>query len=268
MGTTYKPTRPAGRLGAVVVGSAVLLAGGLVYWWLAQPYKASTPTVVALVFDRSDSVQPDSECKAVVGLASRALSLPKISQGSRILVYGTGDPSTAMEPVSIGHHEIPTSNRVMEGKGATVAARKALLDTIAGQCKKSATVTKSSPIFLAVKRTVEQLSATGCGTATICHLFVRTDGEETEESWIRQSVQSGRVRLRGLPTALDNSKIAVTICGFSETLGEVRNGNKRRVRLTAKRDAGNAEFLRTVWRKVFAEPDRVVFEPFCPHLSE
>lgn len=266
MVATTKTPSAAGRVATAVVGVAIVLAG--LGWWLMQPYKASTPTVVAVVFDRSDSMQPDEECEVVVGLASRVLLLPNLKADSRILLYGTGDPSTAMEPVAMGSFDIPSSNRVMEGKGAIVSARKALLDTIAGQCKKSPTVTKSSPIFLSMKRAVEQLSARGCGTTTICHLFARTDGEETEEPWIRQSVQNRRMRQRGLPTALDNTNIAVTVCGFSETLGEIRDSNKRRVRLTARRDGNNAEFLRAVWGKVFTQPDRVVFEPFCPRVSE
>lgn len=253
-------TLPFAKAGGVVAALGGAAVG--VSWWLSQPHQATPPIVAAIVYDRSDSMAADTDCEAVAGLAARVVSLPGLGRGSKLSVYGTGDPSTALEPIESGTHGIPVSHKVMEGKEAGVAAKQAMLDTVVAGCKKSLTVTKSSPIFLAVKRAMEQLQAMGCGTRSVCHLFVRTDGEETEEAWLRESIRRGKMRRRGEPTALNNGQIRVTICGFSETRGEVRD-NKRRHRLTSRRGGVNAEFLRAVWAKVFTDPEQVVFEPFC-----
>lgn len=261
MDATTRTVAPVLRAVLVTVLAGTGLAG--LAWWLKEPYEPQPATVVPIICDRSDSMLGDPKCRAIEGIASRVLSTPHLGKGSRIVVYGTGSPDTAMEPVLIGSYDIPVSNRVMEGRDTAKVARRALLDTIVADCKEAATMTTSSPIFLAVKRAMEQLSAAGCGTKSVCRLYVRTDGEETVEPWLRESIRGGKTKPSATPVPLDNGNIAVTFCGLAETVGEVKT-DKKGHRVALKKSGSDVEVLQAAWRKVWTEPDAVVFEPFCP----
>lgn len=223
----------------------------------------STSFHVAVINDLSDSMPAHGGCNVVVGLVERALSNEAVARGSTISVYGTGSPSTAMEPVSILTAEIPTSRRVMEGKAAAEVKRKGLLDKVSASCKNvTGSISRSSPIYLAVRRGLEQLHAVGCNEIGSCHLLVRTDGEETEESWLKMAVKTGKLPKHGQPSPLDNRGVKVVMCGLSETRGEVAVGKAKR-RFTPKRNSHAADALTAAWRKVFVEPGSVTFEPTC-----
>lgn len=253
---------PAVRVALVVVVSGVAVAA--IAMWLMEPYEPPLPTTTCALSDRSDSMVTDLGCGFVVSVSAQTILSPGVAKGSRLFIYGTGDVSTDLEPIQIGAYEIPTSERVTDGGEAVGVARKALLRRISADCRNVGNVATVSPIFLSVKRAMEQLSAFGCGSKSICCLYVRTEGEETEEPWLREAIREGKMKPSGLPVALDNSHVAVTFCGLSETAHDVRKdeGGKRD---KSKSASASADFRKAAWRKVFTKP--VVFLPFCPRLD-
>lgn len=255
--TNYKPF--------LIIFAFLILSAG-VYYWLSLPQTIIPSVQIAIVLDQSDSIETDKDCLILTGLVKRSLEVKGIRKGSKMFISGTGNPSTAMEPVQFASFEIPAFSRVMEGKESIKAARKELILNLVSECKKRNSTAKTSPIFLAVKRALEQLKAVGCDSSVLCYLFIRTDGEETEEPWLKNSLKTGKQFKTGQPMPLDNQGIQVVFCGFSETIGELIEKNKKK-KLTPIRNAERAEFLNTLWSKVFTQPEKVIFEPFCPKNS-
>lgn len=244
---------------------ASLIASGLgggSYLVFSQPNTAPAAHV-AVALDVSDSMENADAEQRVRGLVVRALKVDGLRSGSRLLVIATGNPATALEPVGIADLEIPVTKRVMDGTGAIEIKRRELVADVLERYKKTATEMRTSPLFLALKRGLAQLRAAGCDDKRSCTLFFGTDGEETEEPWIKNSLRRGKVLSHGAPAPLDNSGIKVVICGLSETKGQMVGAGKRRL-FTGKRSDASTELLSAVWSKVFTEPDTVVFEPFCP----
>jgi len=252
-----------GILGVVFFG---LFSAGS-YYWLSRPSTSVPPAHIALVLDASDSMQENAGQQAVLGLLKGGLRVPGIKKGSKLFVSVVGGPATAMEPVAVASMDIPVSNRVMEGRGAVEKERRELVSKVLEEYSSKAIETKCTPVFLAVKRGLDQLHAAGCREKSTCYLFVRSDGEETEEPWIRESISRLRVPKNGAPSVLDNRGIKVRWCGLAETRGVLTEKNKKRS-LTPQRSAARSEFLVSVLRSLFSEPDNVIFEPFCPVSEE
>lgn len=256
-GKNYKP---------IYVALSVLALTATVIFWLSKPHLSPLPVQVAIVLDLSDSVEPDKDCQILSALILKGFNIKGIRKNSKMFISGTGNPATAFEPVSFAAFDLPISDKVMEGREAVIRVKKDLLFNLTSECRKNQVMTRNSPIFLAVKRAVEQLQANGCLGTVECYLFVRTDGEETEEPWLKQSLKAGKMLKKEKPALINNTGIRVSFCGFSETRGEVMEKNKKK-KLTQKRAARSAEFLNHLWKEVFTEPDNVVIMPLCPKES-
>ncbi|MFA4973891.1 MAG: hypothetical protein WC683_14865 [bacterium] len=253
---------------AAVVTLAILgtLVGGG-YWWVSQPMPVVPPTHEVIILDHSDSMLEDTEQRLFRGLVEAALAIPNARKGSKVFVMSTGNQSTAMEPMPITSFEIPMTNRVMEGRDALDESRRELLARVVGEYRKGAVETKVSPIFLSVKRGLDQLHANGCVPGGRCQCRIRSDADETQETWLREAIRSGKIPKGPLPVRLDNRGIRVVWCGLSETRGMVVT-KKGRLSLTGKRNGASTEHLQLVWRQIFTDPDNVSFAPFCPCSAE
>ena len=236
---------------AVAVGA---IAVGVLGWRvLARPGVWRTDAVVAC--DYSESViEGTASCLA---LADRALHRTGLSKGASLRVLVPGDALHNNEPILVAEYEIPSSRRALEGTKAVAQRKRELLVDLRDRLQRLPRA-KTSPIFVAVKRGLEQLNS-ACHSTDDCTLDVRTDLIETAEPHVRQALnQSGPVV--GLPR-LANEGIRVTICGLSESNPSAELNRRR----------GNAQTedrVRDVWRSLFAAPALVSFAPFCPDSSE
>jgi hypothetical protein len=237
---------------AIVIGGSVL---GVICWRVVdrEPLR---PTHGVLLCDNSGSMA-DAQASCA-GLAERALDTPKLSKGSTLTVITLGDGRSGNEPRLVARYALPSSRRALEGKGASARRKNQLLADLQGQLERLPR-TDRSPIFLAVKRGIEQLRGSGCGADSACHLFVRTDGEETAESSLRRALD-GKGKPMDPPDAIANDGIAVTFCGLSETSQSAgTESNSRTVH-----NARHGDRVREVWSSLFTVPDSVSFEPYCP----
>lgn len=248
----------------VIVIAAFFLGIGLVCWkLLSAPAVVHKPPHVALVLDPSDSLRPDSEGKAVRGLIDNAIRRPGLVDGSTVTVVIVGDASTNYEPISLPAIFAPVSRRLMEGRGAIEKKRRETVDDAVKRYLETATVIKSSPIWRAAKRSLEQLAAAGCGPGVGCELYIRSDGEETEEEHLRDAIRRGKAPKKAVSPSLDNSSVdIVRWCGLSEThdttpppKGKRRSGKHRSIA---------AELVTELWKGEFSDPQKIVFAPFCP----
>lgn len=214
------------------------------------------------IVDRSLSVTNVEP--AIVALGRRALELPGTGKGSALTVMTTGDTATADEPVLVARYEVPISRRALEGKRAVELRKEDILTALSARLNKLSR-TERSPIFLAVKRGVEQLRGTGCVSQSTCYLFVKTDGEELVEPGVKNALRG--LPHNSLPDPLRNEGIKVVFCGLSETAGNTTEGGGRR-QYTKIRDTKRVDRLREVWRRLFTEADLVSFEPYCQGQGE
>lgn len=253
------------KLAGLGVLMAVVGTGGAAYWWLEQPSSEGPAVHAGVVLDASDSMA-DDECRSLGTIVAAELATGELDDRSRVFLSTTGTAETALEPILIASGAVPWSPNVMEGVEAGREARRKALEDWVSACTKARRTAVTSPIFLGVKRGVEQLRGAGCTDGGRCRLYVRTDGQETEEPWIRDSLKLGKPAKGARPEALPNDGVKVVFCGFSETRGEVKAKTGSR-RLTGKRNAASADVLPKVWREVFTRPDMVTFLPFCPRES-
>lgn len=203
----------------------------------------------ALLIDTSDSRSCD--CDQVSTAARTALTGPVMGNGSKLWLFVTGDQSTAEEPILIGAYPAPYTRRVMEGREFTERQLRDKLDQIKAACSKFRQ-TKRSPIYLAIKRVVEQLRAEGCNKGVECGLQIQSDLSELSEPGVRDSLKRGKIKSRS-PHPIDNENINISVCGLAEVDGSV----------TGKHDAHNVNVTEEIWRKLFSDSARVTFSPHC-----
>jgi hypothetical protein len=257
----------------IVIASFVILfaAIGIVMFgsWRYRKYRQTPSPMHAVVLrDRSDS--DVSACSDLVAMGKELLVTSPFVANSTIAVMVTGDDSTAGEPVLLDVLDVPTSQRVMEGRSAITQRQQALLDRIKQRCEE-ARQTNQSPIYMAIRRAVEYLHAHGCDARNTCVVYVQSDLEELSEKSIKELLnggsRSGRKPLTPqLPARIDNVGIAVRICGLSETTGTIRVGNRQRT-LTPTHDAQRVDRIRSVWEKLFTQSDLVEFSSHCPKVE-
>lgn len=252
----------------IIVGSAVallVLAGAITFGtWRYEKYRHMPPPAQAVILrDRSDSNLSGCDNTAAMG-QELILSLP-FGKGSAIALMATGDDSTAGEPVLLDVLEVPTTQRVMEGRSTITQRQQALVEKIKARCVEAGQ-TKQSPIYMAIRRAVEYERAHGCDGLNKCTVYVQSDLEELSEKNIKEVLNghapSSRKML--LPTPIDNRGIDITICGLSETAGRTEVDKPKTRTLTPRHDAERVDRIRSTWEQLFSERQRVIFNSHCP----
>src|SRR5258707_233775 len=117
----------------IIVGAAVALlalAGAITFGiWRYDKYRHMPPPPQAVVLrDRSDSDL--SGCGDMAAMGQELLLSSPFTKGSAIALMVTGDGSTAGEPVLLDVLEVPTTQRVMEGRSTITQRRQALVERI------------------------------------------------------------------------------------------------------------------------------------------
>jgi hypothetical protein len=233
----------------------VVLAVGA---WRYEVAGTSRAAHAVIIRDRSDSVLSGCDCTAA--LVRRAFAGPHIQAGSTIAVTVTGDQSTASEPSLLSSVEVPITRQVLEGRDAADRQREKLIEGIKMQCEKIAQ-TKVSPVFVALREAVEHLRSKGCGPDSHCFIYAQSDLEETGDLQIKAALDRDA---QPLPAAINNDGINIVISGVAQTTGDTVAANGRVRRLTAPRNPERAARIRSIWLRLFTNPERVTFEPFCP----
>ncbi len=244
----------------------VLIGGlitGLLGFALAKSFLfEGAPTPHSLVlYDRSGSAQ--GTCQSVASLSLNAMKLTQMQKGSTVTVVVTGDELTANEPVTLGSYLVPISDKAFEGKDAAVQKQNVILAEINNKCSEFSAA-KKSPVFLALKGSVEQLRSLGCDEKAGCVLFVKSDLQENAEPEIKAAMSGSTAALTKLPKPIDNRGINVRICGIAETQGLVKDNDGASRRMTKSRSALASDLVRQVWASLFIDPANVSFSSFCP----
>ena len=247
-------TRKSFLISAVVLTPLV----GLVAWRTTKPHGPKAAPHFAVVPDLSWSTL--GACQSAGGLVKRVLTFPEADKHSTLLVLATGDNATLGEPIEIIRLPAFRSVTAMESPSAAERRNRELVASVIDKCS-ALPRTSVTPLYLAIRRTVEQLKAVGCGPTSGCKILLQTDGEETVEVGIRRALAGSQAMLN-LPAPIDNTGIAVTICGLSETTGQgdaAKSWSPRR-----NHNARSADRVVAVWRRLFTAPDLITFEPVCP----
>lgn len=247
----------------VLVGGALALGvAALVGWRVARPHGPAFSPHVAIVRDRSMSTT--SGCAAVGGIVERSMDAAGLTRDSTMVLLATGDSSTNDEPIELVRMKGFKARRATESKRTATEKDHALLARLVSKCEESGS-TDHSPIFLALRRGVEELRALGCRAGTGCSLDAQTDGAENGESAIRRALAGAKNVV--LPDPIDNTGIAVHLCGLAETAGPVDAASASPPRRQL-RGAKRADITVMVMRRLFTHPELVTVEPHCPRLGE
>jgi hypothetical protein len=250
------------------LAALTLTALGAFAVWRYEKYRQLPPPAQAVLLrDPSDSGL--GGCSELTAMAGELLSSNLLGSGSAIALMTTGDSSTAQEPVLLGSLEIPTSQRISEGRGKITEMQKQLLAKVTEQCERRGQ-TKESPIYLGMRRSAEYLRAKGCDGRQTCILYVQSDLEELSEPKVKELLKEvspekeKTISEAQLPMPIDNAGIKVMICGISETTGTVNSKSGKQQTFTSKRDGRRADRIKEVWSKLFTNPQTVTFNTHCP----
>ena len=260
--TVYKIA--AGTMAAIILTALAVFAV-----WRYERYRQLPPPPQAVILrDHSDSGL--SGCNEVKAMANELLTSNQLGSGSAIALMATGDTSTAQEPVLLDSFEIPTTQRISEGRAKIAEMQKDLLDKVKQRCEQKG-ITKESPIYLGMRRAAEYLRAKGCNGKQDCILYVQSDLEELSEPKIKELLKENSLSAKKqtametqLPLPINNADIKVKICGISETTGTITNGSGKQQTYTPKRDGRRADRITEVWTKLFTNPQMVTFNTHCP----
>jgi hypothetical protein len=252
------------------LAAAILCVVAVVAWRLDVRRHALPAAHSLIAYDRSAATL--CGCDALVARAKKELESEDLGQGSTLTIILSGDESTADEPVLLGTYAVPTIRKAMEGRHTLGDKQKLILDDVRSRCQQKAQ-TQRSPIFLTIRRGLERLHAAGCDGRVECHLVALTDLEERSERHIRQFLDrqprtdrkvSGALGEGQLPAPLDNNGVAVFIVGVSNTIGRSNTTSGQTHALTITRDSGRADRIKEVWERLFANTQRLFFDPLCP----
>jgi hypothetical protein len=114
-----------------------------------------------------------------------------------------------------------------------------------------------------VKQALADLKVAGCAKESTCKLWVNSDLEENVEPGIRSRLSRTAGR-SSMPAVLDNEGIDVTFCGYASTAGRVIDPTGKEVRRFGARNPTHEDRMQDVWRSLFVNRQRVIFEPYCP----
>jgi hypothetical protein len=227
--------------------------------WRVQVSLATKSPHAVIIFDRSGSVK-DLEC--IHGIAMHSLNAPKMGRKSKLIVLATGDSESANEPKFVGEYDLPPERDSFEKPGAQALRRAELINRIEADYSKYGHSNQST-IFQSIARGIEALRARGCGQSLECHMFIRTDGQETSQSEIRRALTLPQGAKSKLPRVVDNTGIHVTFFGIAQTK-VVPPRSSKSYRQLQFRTHSRAERINEVWLNLFARQELVRFEPFCP----
>lgn len=249
------------RIAIMVTGATAALCA-LMLWRADATIR---PSVHArLASDRSES-RPLT-CGAEQRLAGEILTLVGGAPGSTFAFYTVGSADTANEPARLDV-DLPAPGlppRVLSGRRrrGDAAAPPAFVTQVREACE-GAAPTSSSPIYLAIKRLVEDVANAG-EPASPRFVFLHSDLQETADRAIRTALrQPLGAPLSGLPPKIDNEGVEVRLCGYAATVGRRISANGRSTTLTRPRRADSSDRLEEVWLRLFTHPDQVVIQPFC-----
>lgn len=226
--------------------------------------KSTTPDlIVGIVHDRSLSSR--DSCASVVALAEQKIdAASEVSQNLHLLLFATGDKSTANEPIAFMPPPVLADFRVIDGKAEREEARAGILTQTREWCSHLEDA-DSSPILVSVERSLEQIQSRKKNTSAHAYLFVQTDLQEHGGDHNLESAIHGKGNFHPA-TQLNNSGIEIQFCGYAETRGEFSDKSGKVRRLTMPRSLEQDSRLKTVWQTEFTNPSIVNFVPFCPKL--
>ena len=237
---------------------------GFVGWRMHAVRNLETPHA-EIVEDPSAS--HGNGCESLLGVTEQVLHTDGAASGSTLTVLIVGDQSTANEPWRMGSYSIPTLRKVLEGRSGKLRREQEILRDISDKCQHLRRTT-ISPIFLGTTQGVADLHARGCKATSHCKLYVDSDLEENAEPSIRKMLSKNDSRERISLPRVDNTGVDVVFCGVAVTDGRIHDPAERGARKFAPRDSGRVRRLEEVWRSLFAEPEMVRFEPYCPNSTE
>jgi hypothetical protein len=217
--------------------------------------------ILGLVHDAS--LSSAHGCGQLADLVRRELPGLGRHPRARVLLLTTGDDSSANEPRFVTLPPVPRRHaRVLE-KGSGERSVDEYLTAVKRGCQQ-APVTDRSPIYLGVKRGLEQVRADR-GDDVRRTLIARTDLRETVEPALTRAMRGDRRAAARIAGTLDNTGVAVVLCGYAETIGVMGGAavDGRPRHLTRPRSARDSDRLIALWRSAFTVPDLVTFEPFC-----
>jgi hypothetical protein len=243
----------------IILIAASIAAASFVGWRVHAMRHAETNHFEE-VYDPSLSFS--GGCPAVVGAAEQLFHNPDVSGRSTLTVLALGDSRTAFEPRRLASYTIPTDQKIIEGRRAGLRRREGVLLDLWAQCR-SVRPTLITPLYLGVRQAIADLRAKGCAASSQCGLWVATDLEENADRAIRERIE-GRGHGGPLPLPLENSGIEITFCGYAGTQGRVLGPSGRETGRSAVRGPHRDDRLQAVWRSLFARPELVTFEPYCP----
>jgi len=247
----------------VILISACIASVSFVGWRM-RAMRNHTVNHFELVQDPSRSFT--GGCTSIVGAAGAVLRDPDASADSTLTVLALGDRSTANEPRRLATYIIPTARQVIEGRRAAVERKERILQDLRVRCE-SVRPTLVSPVYLGVKQAVADLRAEGCREGAHCGLWVSTDLEENVVRTIEDRINRTGDQRDPLPARLDNSGVTVTFCGFAQTAGRLVGPFGREIRSVVARDPHRDDRLQAAWQSLFARPELVRFQPYCPEPS-
>jgi len=247
----------------VLIGGISICAFGL---WRYRTVNSVLPSHQAYLADSSASTGTD--CACLESLVSQELADARLMPSSTVSILQTGDESSANEPVPVAEYTAPAERAMVEKQEKIAATKAELLQDLKQKCE-GMKRTNRSPIFQAIRRSVEHLKAKGCGPGSDCRLRVITDGEELVEPGLRKALhRTGDLDSISLPAPIHNEGIQVVFIGVAQTTGRRVKKVGESQQYTRDRSPQAASRLEAVWRQVFTEPQRVSFEPFCRPRTE
>lgn len=220
-----------------------LLVGSVLFvgWRFQVRNQAPPPGHLAAVVDTSTSVPRN--CDALVATVKAELGNLNITKGSHFALITTGSSASKFEPVLALDTEIPRNTIFGGANGGNT--REEFFGQIKHACEQFSAADGSS-IFRAAEIGIEHMRTFGCADASNCHLIISSDLEENMNDAIRTRVYRGSEPAS--PALLDNTGIAITFCGYTQT---TESGGPRT----------EAQSLVDGWKRLFKHP--VTFRPYC-----
>lgn len=239
---------------------AGLVCFGFVGWRVHHMH--NRPVSYAGIVEDPSASHPGG-CSSVQGITEQLLDSHAVPPGSWLTVLAIGDESTANEPKLLARYQIPVNRRIMEGSRTALRRRQEILDDLKLRCGQLH-ATMVSPIFQGVKQGIADLRRLGCGSGSDCKLWIDSDLEENAITAIKTMLEDPGNNGHALPIPLDNEGIRVAFCGLAVTAGRIIGPAGREIRKARPRNPSHDDNLRRTWALLFAKPELVTFDPFCP----